>query len=163
MGGFYPVTELSFFISLWTFSDIPLTLTWLLHVSAFNAKTSIFRLDGKSQCPTLLCFLLASFSLLSFFFIFEGRISSLSSTTMILFPVIHFQENTQSLWLWISLIYWCSNMIKYNSGSWWWTGRPGMLRFMGSQRVRHDWGTEQNWSKQNLPYTFSPGPCFHIY
>ena len=25
-----------------------------------------------------------------------------------------------------------------NSGSWWWTGRPGMLRFMGSQRVRHD-------------------------
>ena len=29
-----------------------------------------------------------------------------------------------------------------NSGSWWWTGRPGMLRFMGSQRVRHDWVTE---------------------
>ena len=31
-----------------------------------------------------------------------------------------------------------------NSGSWWWTGRPGVLRFMGSQRVRHDW-TELNW------------------
>ena len=29
-----------------------------------------------------------------------------------------------------------------NSGSWWWTGRPGVLRFMGSQRVRHDWETE---------------------
>ena len=27
-----------------------------------------------------------------------------------------------------------------DSGSWWWTGRPGMLRFMGLQRVRHDWG-----------------------
>ena len=26
-----------------------------------------------------------------------------------------------------------------NSGSWWWTGRPGVLRFMGSQRVGHDW------------------------
>ena len=26
--------------------------------------------------------------------------------------------------------------------SWWWTGRPGMLQFMGSQRVRHDWVTE---------------------
>ena len=25
---------------------------------------------------------------------------------------------------------------------WWWTGRPGMLRFMGSQRVGHDWATE---------------------
>ena len=30
-----------------------------------------------------------------------------------------------------------------NSGSWWWTGRPGVLQFMGSQRVGHDWVTEQ--------------------
>ena len=29
-----------------------------------------------------------------------------------------------------------------NSGSWWLTGRPGVLRFMGSQRVGHDWATE---------------------
>ena len=27
----------------------------------------------------------------------------------------------------------------------WWTGRPGMLQFMGSQRVGHDWVTELNW------------------
>ena len=33
-----------------------------------------------------------------------------------------------------------------DSGSWWWTGRPGVLRFMGSQRVRHDWVTELNWT-----------------
>ena len=32
-----------------------------------------------------------------------------------------------------------------NSGSWWWTGRPGMLQSIGSQRVRHDWVTELNW------------------
>ena len=32
-----------------------------------------------------------------------------------------------------------------NSGSWWWTWRPGVLQFMGSQRVRHDWATELNW------------------
>ena len=32
-----------------------------------------------------------------------------------------------------------------NSGSWRWTGRPGMLQSMGSQRVRHDWVTELNW------------------
>ena len=32
------------------------------------------------------------------------------------------------------------------SGRWWWTGRPGMLQFMGSQRVRHDWVTEPNWT-----------------
>ena len=31
-----------------------------------------------------------------------------------------------------------------NSGSWSWTGRPGVLRFMGLQRVRHDWATELN-------------------
>ena len=31
--------------------------------------------------------------------------------------------------------------------SWWWTGRPGMLRFMGSQRVGHDWATELNWNE----------------
>ena len=34
-----------------------------------------------------------------------------------------------------------------NSGSWWWTGRPGMLQFMGSQRVGHDWMTELNWTE----------------
>ena len=34
---------------------------------------------------------------------------------------------TRWTWVWV------------NSGSWWWTGRPGMLRFMGSQRVGHDW------------------------
>ena len=34
-----------------------------------------------------------------------------------------------------------------NSGSWWWTGRPGVLRFMRSQRVGHDWATELNWTE----------------
>ena len=32
-----------------------------------------------------------------------------------------------------------------NSGSWWWTGRPGVLQSIGSQRVRHDWVTKSNW------------------
>ena len=35
---------------------------------------------------------------------------------------------------------------EVNSGSWWWTGRPGVLRFMGSQRVGHDWATDLIWS-----------------
>ena len=38
---------------------------------------------------------------------------------------------TQWTWVWV------------DSGSWWWTGRHGMLWFMGLQRVRHDW-TELN-------------------
>ena len=33
-----------------------------------------------------------------------------------------------------------------DSGSWWWTGTPGMLQFMVSQRVGHDWVTKLNWT-----------------
>ena len=33
---------------------------------------------------------------------------------------------------------------------WWWTGRPGVLRFMGSQRVWHDWTTELNSTESSL-------------
>ena len=35
--------------------------------------------------------------------------------------------------------------------SWWWTGRPGLLQFMGSQRVGHYWMTELNWTEYNMP------------
>ena len=41
---------------------------------------------------------------------------------------------------------WCT-WVWVNSESWWWTGRPGMLRFMGSQRVRHDWANELSWTE----------------
>ena len=47
-----------------------------------------------------------------------------------------------------------------NSRSWWWTVRPGVLRFMGSQRVGHDWATELNWTEWLMTWkltTFS-GP-----
>ena len=37
-----------------------------------------------------------------------------------------------------------------DSGSWWWTGRPGVLWFMGSQRVGNDWVTEMNWTELKL-------------
>ena len=36
-----------------------------------------------------------------------------------------------------------------NSRSWWWKGRPGVLQFMGSQRVGHDWVTELKWWEKN--------------
>ena len=39
---------------------------------------------------------------------------------------------------------WCT-WVWVNSRSWWWTGRPGVLRFMGSQRVGHDWVTDLIW------------------
>ena len=37
-----------------------------------------------------------------------------------------------------------------NSGSWWWTGRPGVRKFLGLQRVGHDWATELNWKLKPL-------------
>ena len=37
-----------------------------------------------------------------------------------------------------------------SSGSWWWTGKPGVLQSMGSQRVRHDWATELNWTVTSI-------------
>ena len=39
-----------------------------------------------------------------------------------------------------------------NSGSWQWTGRPGVLWFMGLQRVRHDWATKLNWIHINRTF-----------
>ena len=42
--------------------------------------------------------------------------------------------------------HWLNAREWVNSGSWWWTGRPGVLRFMGSQRVGHDWVTKLNWT-----------------
>jgi len=49
--------------------------------------------------------------------------------------------------------HWLEGWVWVNSGSWWWTGRPGMLWFMGSQRVGHDWATDLIWS-DSLPGEF---------
>ena len=35
-------------------------------------------------------------------------------------------------------------LVWVDSGSWWWTGRPGVLHSMGYQRVEHNWATELN-------------------
>ena len=44
---------------------------------------------------------------------------------------------TQWTWVWAS------------SGSWWWTGKPGVLQSVGLQRVRHNWVTELNWTENS--------------
>ena len=45
-------------------------------------------------------------------------------------------------WTWVSA----------GSGSWWWTGRPGVLQSMGSQRVGHDWATELIRTEYSIVY-----------
>ena len=49
-------------------------------------------------------------------------------------------SSTRPTWIWV------------DSGSWWWTGRPDVVWFMGSQRVGHDWATELNWAEYNSNY-----------
>ena len=46
------------------------------------------------------------------------------------------------------------DIVWVNSWSWWWTGRPGMLQFMGLQRVGHYWVTEQNWTEYSVIPTY---------
>ena len=46
-------------------------------------------------------------------------------------------------WTWVCI----------SSRSWWWTGRPGVLWFVKSQRVRHDWATELNWTGKTIALT----------
>ena len=47
---------------------------------------------------------------------------------------------SQTWWTWV----WAS------SGGWWWTGKPGVLQSMESQRVGHDWATELNWDCKEI-------------
>ena len=49
---------------------------------------------------------------------------------------------TRWTWVWV------------NSGSWWWTGRPGMLWFRGSQWVGHDWVTELNRTEYSIVWMY---------
>ena len=61
------------------------------------------------------------------------RADSLEKTLMLGKIEGRMASPTQWTWVWV------------HSGSWWWTGRPGMLQFMGSQTVGHNWATELNW------------------
>ena len=50
---------------------------------------------------------------------------------------------TPNRWKWVWI----------NSGSWWWTGMSGVLQSMGSQRIRHNWATEQQQKWLNISVT----------
>ena len=81
----------------------------------------------------------------------------------------HLMQRTDSLerpWCWERLTVegagndrewdsWMASLMRWtwfwvNSGSWWWTERPGVLQSMGSQRVGHNWVTELNWRSMGL-------------
>ena len=49
--------------------------------------------------------------------------------------------------------------VRASSGSWWWTGKPGILQSMGSQEVGHDWATDLNWTDVNRTYPYPVLPA----
>ena len=55
-------------------------------------------------------------------------------------------------WIWV----WAS------SRNWWWTGKPGVLQSMGSQRVGYNWETELNWVL-HLPSILDYGACPYVF
>ena len=60
-------------------------------------------------------------------------------------------SSTRWAWVWV------------NSRSCWWTGRPGVLWFMGSQRVGHDWATELNWTELNWTELMGPDAIILVF
>ena len=97
--------------------------------------------------------------------VFIGR-TDVEAETPILWP--HDEKNWQRPWCWARMRAggerddrgwdgWMASPTQWTwiwvwSRSWWWTERPGVLWFMGSQRVGHDWGTELNWQHCNFVY-----------
>ena len=78
-------------------------------------------------------------------------------------PVLWPPHAKSWLWCWEGLVAgeegddrgwdgWMASLTRWmqvwvNAWSWWWTGRPGVLWFMGLQTVRHDWATKLNWTE----------------
>ena len=71
---------------------------------------------------------------------------------------LHRQLLYDGLWWWTwqhgehTCIRW--TWVRVSSGSWWWAGKPGVLQFMGSQWVGHDWATELNWTEFKISFLF---------
>ena len=63
--------------------------------------------------------------------------------------VWRWEEKGMTEMRWLDGITDLMNMSLSELRSWWWTGRPGVLQSMGSQRVGHDWATELNWSEND--------------
>ena len=98
------------------------------------------RNDAKSETPVL-CHLMR-------------RVDSLEKT-LILGGIGGKRRRGWQRMRWLDGIINSMDMSLHELQSWWSTGRPGVLQFMGSQRVGHDWATELNWKSLWLSHSVS--------
>ena len=99
--------------------------------------------------------------------VFTGRTDVEAETPILWSPDVEELTHLKRPWFWERLRTegegndrgqdgWMASLTRWtwvwvNSGNWWWPGRPGVLRFMASLRVGHDWATELNWTVYTWP------------
>ena len=83
----------------------------------------------------------------------DGRIDSFEEA-LILWKIGGRRRRGQQRMRWLVGITDSITWVWINSGSWWWTGKPGVLQSMGWQRFGHDWATEWNWTGLCSPRNF---------
>ena len=111
---------------------------WTMHLSPRAWWGRVGVIGGNDLSSKLLCFHSRAGVLI------QPHMSGKSVFRYLLWGFFYDTYIKQGCYLQRSLL--ISNWLWVNSGGWWRTGRPGVLQSMGSQRVRHDWATELNWT-----------------
>ena len=119
-------------------SSVQLCLTFV-RIKATKLR-SFHVITKRNAFLSFICIIISSITFLN---LAKKEVDKTSNRTLICvcqFPWCKWQRmrwldgiTTQRTWVWVS------------SGRWWWTGKPGMLQSIGSQRVTHHWATELNW------------------
>ena len=106
-----------------------------VHLKGDQSCVFIARTDAEAETP-ILCHLMQ-----------RANSFDLTSKTLMLGKIEGGRRRGLQRMRWLDGITYLMDMGWVDSGSWWWTGRPGKLRFMGLQRVGDDWVTELNWTE----------------
>ena len=108
----------------------------LVKISLFLLWKLFWFMDLKRVSPSTLA---SKFSFRSWLSLLFGRPYLGSHLLTFHYYILCWEVGFSSLW----------RHSVFNKNEWW-TGRPGMLRFMGSQQVGHGWVTERNWTEYYL-------------